>query len=56
MFLAAKIDLAKTMPEKVKNKTNLQQRISLRITLPKIVLLQNDTKALKFMFLAAKND
>ena len=44
------------MPEKAKNKTNLQQRVSLRITLPKIILLQNDTKALKFMFPAAKND
>ena len=44
------------MPEKAKNKTKLQQRISLRITLPKIILLQNDTKALKIMFPAAKND
>ena len=44
------------MPEKAKNKTSLQQRVSLRITLPKIILLQNDTKALKFMFPAAKTD
>ena len=44
------------MPEKAKNKPNLQQRVSLRITLPKIILLQNDTKALQIMFPAAKND
>ena len=44
------------MQEKAKNKTNLQQRVSLRITLSKITLLQSDTNALKIMFLAAKND
>ena len=44
------------MPEKAKSKTNLQQRVSLRITLPKIILLQSDTKAVKIMFPAAKND
>ena len=44
------------MPEKAKNKTNLQQRVALRITLPKIILLQSDTKASKIMFPAAKND
>ena len=45
------------MQEKAKNKTNLQQRVSLRITLQKkIILLQSDTKALKIMFPAAKND
>ena len=43
------------MPEKAKNKTNLQQRVSLRITLSKITLLQSDTNALKIMFPAAKN-
>ena len=43
------------MPEKAKNKTNLKQRVSLRITLSKL-LLQSDTKALKIMFPAAKND
>ena len=43
------------MPEKKpKTQTNLQQCISLHITLPKIVPLQNDTKALKIMFSAAK--
>ena len=44
------------MPEKAKNRANLQQRVSLRITLPKIILSQNDTKALKIMFPAAKID
>ena len=43
------------MPEKAKNKTNLQQRVSLRITHPKIVLSQSYTKALKIMFPAVKN-
>ena len=56
MFPAAKHDWAKNAKNKAKNKTNLQQRVSLRITLPKIILLQNDTKALKIMFPAAKND
>ena len=41
-------------PEKAKNKTNSQQCISLHITLPQIVPLRNDTKALKIMFPAAK--
>ena len=44
------------MQEKAKNKTNLQQRVSLRITLSKITLLQSDTNALKIMFPAAKID
>ena len=44
------------MPEKAKNKAHLQQRVSLRITLLKIILLQSDTKALNIMFPAAKND
>ena len=44
------------MPEKAKNKTSLQQRVSPRITLPKIMLLQSDTKALNIMFPAAKDD
>ena len=44
------------MPEKAKNKTNLQHRVSLRITLQKIIILQSDTKALQIMFPAAKND
>ena len=56
MFLATKIDLAKIMPEKANNKTSLQQRVLLRITLPKIILLQSNNKALKIMFPAAKND
>ena len=34
----------------------MQQRVSIRITLTTIILLQNDTKALKFKFPAAKND
>ena len=42
------------MPEKAKNKRNLQQRVSLRITLPKIILLQSDTKA-QVMFAATQN-
>ena len=44
------------MPEQDKNKTNLQQRVSLRIVLPKIILLQSDIKTLKIMFPDAKND
>ena len=44
------------MPEKAKNKTNLQQCISLHITLPQILPLQNDPQALKIMFPAAQND
>ena len=44
------------MPDKAKNKTNLQQRVLLRITLLKIIVLQSDSKALKIMFPAAKND
>ena len=39
-----------------KNKTNLQQCISLHITLPQIIPLQNDTQAIKIMFPAAVND
>ena len=56
MFLATKIDWAKIMLEKAKTKTSLQQRVSLRIILPKIILLQSDTKALKIMSPTAKND
>ena len=44
------------MPEKAKNKTNLQQCISLHITLPQIIPLQNDTQALKIMFPATQNE
>ena len=44
----------KTTERKPKTKTNLQQCISLHITLPQIVPLQNDTKALKIMFPAAE--
>ena len=44
------------MREKAKNKAKLQQRILLRITLPQIVFLQSDTKALEIMFPTAKND
>ena len=40
--------------KKAKNKTNLQQYISLQITLPQFVPSQNDTEALKIMFPAAK--
>ena len=43
------------MPEKSQNK-NLQQCISLHITLPQIIPLQNDPQALKIMFPAAQND
>ena len=42
------------MPEKAKSKTNLQQRVSLRITLPKSIILQSDTNAL--IFAATQND
>ena len=47
-------------PEKAKKqkklvtKTNLQQCISLHITLKQIKPLQNDAKVLKIMFLAAE--
>ena len=44
------------MSEIAKNKTNLQQCISLRITLPQIIPLQNDTQALKTMVPATQND
>ena len=44
------------MPEKAKNKTNLQQRVSLRIILPKIIPLLNDTRALRIMFPATQNN
>ena len=44
------------MPEKAENKTNLQQCIAPHITLPQIIPLQNDTKALKIMFPATKQD
>ena len=42
--------------KKAKCKTNLQQRVSLRITLPQIIPLQKDTQALKIMFPATQND
>ena len=44
------------MPEKGQNQNNLQQCISLHITLPQIIPLQNDTQAFKIMFPAAQND
>ena len=44
------------MPEKSQNKTNLQQCISIHITLPQIIPLQNDTQALNIMLPAAQND
>ena len=50
---AAKNKKAKNAWKKPKNKTNLQQYISLQITLPQIVPSQNDTEALKIMFPAA---
>ena len=56
MFLATQNDQAKITPQKAKKKTNLQQSISLHITLPQIIPLQNDTKALKIMFPATQND
>ena len=34
---------------------NMQQYVPLHVLLPKIIPLQNDTKALKIMFPAAKN-
>ena len=43
-------------PEKPKYETNSQQCISLHITLPQIMPAQNDTKTLKIMFPAAKNE
>ena len=46
----------KMLEKKPKTKTNLQQCILLYITLLQIVPLQIDTKALKVMFPAAKND
>ena len=42
--------------KKAKNKTNLQQYISLQFTFPQIIPLQNDTQALNIMFPAAQND
>ena len=42
--------------KKAKNKINLQQCISLHITLPQIIRLQNDPQAIKIMFPAAQND
>ena len=55
MFPAAKNDWAKNAKNKAKNKTNLQQCISLHITLSQITRLQNDTKTIKIMFPATKN-
>ena len=54
MFLATQNDQAKIMPQKAKKKTKLQQCISLHITLPQNIPLQNDTQALKIMFPAAE--
>ena len=42
--------------KKAKNKTNLQQCISLHITLPQNIHLQKDTKALEILFPATQND
>ena len=44
------------MPEKAKNKTNLQHCISLHIAFPQIIALQKDTQALKNTFPATQND
>ena len=55
MFPATQNDYAKNARKKPK-KTNLQQCISLHITLTQIMPLQNDTNVLEFMFPAAKND
>ena len=44
------------MSQKAKKKTKLQQCISLHITLPQIIPLQNDTHALKIVFPATQND
>ena len=44
------------MPEKTKNKTNLQHCISLHIAFPQIIALQKDTQALKNTFPATQND
>ena len=54
MFPAAKTDSAKNAKNKAKNKKNLLQYISLHITLPKIVPLQNDNKTSKIMLLATQ--
>ena len=56
MFPASKNDWAKNAKNKAKNKTNLLQYISLHITLPQIIPLQNDTQALKIMFPAPQTD
>ena len=56
MFPATQKEYTKIDRKKPKNKTNLQQCISLHITLPQIMPLQNDTIALKIMFPAAQND
>ena len=45
MFPATQTNKAKNARKKAKNKTNLQQCISLHITLPQIVPLQNNNKA-----------
>ena len=44
------------MPEKAKNKTNLQHCILLHIAFPQIIALQKDTQALKNTFPATQND
>ena len=44
------------MPESSQNNTNLQQCISLHITLPQIIPLQKDNKALNIVLPAAQND
>ena len=45
-----------TKPKKKAKTKNLQQCISIHITLPQIIPLQNDTQALNIMFPAAQND
>ena len=56
MFPAAKNEKAKNAWKKPKNKTNSQQCISLDITLPQIMPVQNDTKALKIRLHLFQND
>ena len=56
MFLAIQIDKAKIMPEKPKTKQTCNSAFHYVLLFKKIILLQSDTKALKIMFPAAKND
>ena len=46
----------KTPEKSQKNKTNSQKCILQHITLPQIMPVQNDTKALKIMFPGTHND